>query len=132
MYGFENLQVTNWSEWRTEHVVIALLIALLYALIFWRIFEKAKKPGWYAIIPILNVLTLLKIVGRPWWWIILLLIPIVDIVTYLVLTYDLAKAFGKGIILTLVLWIAPVFGYLYLALSSAKYKGPRKVSYSKV
>ena len=31
----------------------------------WKIFTKAGEPGWKSIIPIYNIIMLLKIVGRP-------------------------------------------------------------------
>jgi hypothetical protein len=45
-----------------------------------KIFAKANKPGWAAIIPIYNMIVLLEVVGRPFWWILLKLIPCVNIV----------------------------------------------------
>ena len=46
----------------------------------WKVFVKAGKPGWTSIIPIYNAYVLLQIVGKPWWWLILMLIPIVNVV----------------------------------------------------
>jgi hypothetical protein len=55
---------------------------------------KAGQPGWAAIIPIYNWIVWCKIVGRPAWWVLLLLIcfPIF----YIILSIDLAKSFGKA------------------------------------
>lgn len=44
----------------------------------WRIFTKAGQPGWAAIIPFYNIYVLMKVVGRPGWWLILFLIPLVN------------------------------------------------------
>ena len=57
--------------------VIYLLILVAIIAGWWMLFEKAGEAGWKSIIPIWNVLIILKIVGREWWWIILFLIPIV-------------------------------------------------------
>ena len=62
----------------------------------WKVNEKAGFPGWYAIIPILNVYTLFKIAGRPGWWVILALIPFVNIVVWALAMIDLSKAFGRS------------------------------------
>ena len=51
-----------------------LIFAVLYIVGFWKIFDKAGKPGWAAIIPIYNLWVLLEVVGRPGWWIILFFI----------------------------------------------------------
>ncbi len=61
----------------------------------WKVFVKAGQPGW-ASIPIYNLYVWCKIVGRPGWWIILMLIPFVNIIVGIVLCIDMAKSFGKG------------------------------------
>ncbi len=76
-------------------VVYFALIVLMIASM-WKIFNKAGQKGWLAIIPILNIIVLLKVVHKELWWIILLLIPCVNIVAYIVVYFSLAKAFGKG------------------------------------
>lgn len=80
--------------------MLALLIQLaIFVLIIaglWKVFTKAGKPGWAAIIPIYNFIVLLEIAGKPIWWILLLLIPCVNIVIAILVWIDVAKAFGKG------------------------------------
>lgn len=89
----------------------------------WKLFIKAGQPGWKAIIPIYNVYILLKIVGRPGWWIILYFIPLVNIVISLIVALDLAKRFGRsdafGIIL---LWLFSVIGFLIIGFGNSIYK----------
>jgi hypothetical protein len=75
-------------------VYVAFLVLVIAGL--WQTFTKAGDKGWTAIIPILNILVLLKVVKRPVWWIILMLIPCVNIVVWIIVALDLAKAFGKG------------------------------------
>ena len=41
----------------------------------WGIFKKAGRPGWLSIIPVYNIVVLLQVVGKPWWWLLLFLIP---------------------------------------------------------
>ncbi len=84
-------------------VLIALLffafeLALIVAIIagFWKVFVKAGKPGWAAIIPIYNAIVLLEIAGKPLWWIILFFIPIVNIIVGIIACIALAKKFGKS------------------------------------
>ena len=62
----------------------------------WKVFDKAGKPGWAAIVPIYNIIVWLEIVGKPIWWIILLFIPIVNFVVLIILSIALAEKFGKG------------------------------------
>ena len=53
--------------------IIGLLIGLLIIVAMWKVFTKAGQPGWASIIPIYNLYIWCKIVGRPWWWILLML-----------------------------------------------------------
>ena len=36
-----------------------------------KLFEKAGKPMWIGWVPVYNVVTMLELVGRPIWWIVL-------------------------------------------------------------
>jgi hypothetical protein len=77
-------------------LIVWLLIMVFIVAGFWKTFTKAGKPGWGAIIPIYNVILLLEIAGRPIWWILLLLIPVVNFVVGIIVAFDVAKNFGKG------------------------------------
>ena len=77
-------------------LIISLLIALLMIVAIWKVFTKAGQPGWASIIPIYNLYIWCKIVGRPWWWILLMLIPFVNFIILIILCIDTAKSFGKG------------------------------------
>ena len=77
-------------------IVVYLAIIVLIVAGFWRVFTKAGEAGWKAIIPIWNLIVLLRIAGRPVWWIILLIIPLVNIIVYLVVMLDLAKSSGRA------------------------------------
>jgi hypothetical protein len=91
---------------------------------WWMIFTKAGEAGWKSIIPIWNILVLLRIVGREWWWILLMLIPIVNLIVWIIVALDLAKSFGRGTGFGIGLIIlAPIFS-LILGFGSDTYKGP--------
>lgn len=102
---------------------LAVLVVLLVSL--WKLFTKAGKPGWAALIPFYNMIVLLQIVGRPIWWFILLLIPLVNIVFSIIVANDTSKAFGRGIGTTLLLIFLPFIGYPLLAFGDATYVGPK-------
>lgn len=104
-------------------LVIALTIFMIAAL--WRVFTKAGRPGWAAIVPIYNTYTMIKIAGRPGWWLILFFIPIVNIVIQFIVLYDLARAFGKDVGYALLLFFLPFIGFPMLAWGDAKYKKPK-------
>jgi hypothetical protein len=102
--------------------VFWLIWLVLILVAGWKMYVKAGQKGWVSLIPILNILGLLKIVHRPWWWILLLLIPFVNVVVGIILMLDLAKAFGKGVGMALVLVFFTVIGYLVLGFGSAQYQ----------
>jgi hypothetical protein len=106
-------------EWIIWLALVVLLIAG-----WWMIFTKAGEEGWKAIIPIWNTLTLLKIIGREWWWILLLFIPIVNIVIWVIVSLDLAKSFGRGVGFAIGLIFLPFIFALILGFGSDTYKGP--------
>ncbi len=106
--------------------LIVLYIAI-YALLvagMWLTFTKAGEAGWKAIIPIYNTLILLKIIGRPWWWILLLLIPIVDIFILVFMWNGLSRSFGKTAGFTVGLFFLPYIFIPILGFGSARYLGP--------
>lgn len=105
--------------------VLPLIIVVLVIAAWWKIFSKAGKPGWAAIIPIYNIIVWLDIIGRPVWWVILFFIPVVNIVLAIIVSIDTAKVFGKGVAFGIVgLVIFSVIGYLILGFGSASYQGP--------
>lgn len=90
----------------------------------WKTYSKAGEPGWAFLVPIVNLYFLCKITGRPVWWIILMLIPIVGIVIMLIISLDLAKSFGKGVGFGVGLFfLSPIF-YCILGFGNAEYQGP--------
>ena len=101
---------------------LAFMILMIAAC--WKIFTKAGQPGWAAIIPIYNWYIFCKIVGRPGWWVILLLIPFVNFIVGIILCIDLAKSFGKGVGFGIGLILLGVIFFPILGFGSAQYQGP--------
>jgi hypothetical protein len=103
-------------------VYLAVLVVVIVGM--WKVFEKARKPGWAAIVPIYNIICMLEIAGRPLWWIILFLIPFANIVAAVILSMDMAKAFGQGagFGIVMLLLLAPI-GYPVLGFGNYKYVG---------
>ena len=100
-----------------------LFVAIINIAAHWRIYQKAGKPGWASIIPIYNVLILLEIVGKPWYWLLLMLIPGVNLVLGIWMTNLLSKSFGQneGFTIGLIL-LSPIF-YPILGFSNMEYQG---------
>ncbi len=105
--------------------IIALILVIAMIVGMWKAFAKAGEPGWAAIIPIYNVVVLLKISGKPVWWIILFLIPIVSLVMAILTSLGLAKGFGKGAGFGLGLAFLPFIFYPILGFGDARYIGPK-------
>tara|TARA_Y100000739_G_scaffold102570_1_gene87803 strand:- start:102 stop:449 length:348 start_codon:yes stop_codon:yes gene_type:complete len=105
-------------------LLIYIGIIILIIISQWKIFTKANKPGWASLIPIYNGLVLLQIIGKPWWWLLLFLIPIVNLVFAIWMTNLLSKSFGKDEGFTIGLILLPIIFLPILGLGSAKYSGP--------
>jgi Family of unknown function (DUF5684) len=101
---------------------LAFMILMIAAC--WKIFTKAGQPGWASIIPIYNWYILCKIVGRPGWWVILLLIPFINFIIGIILCIDLAKSFGKGVGFGIGLILLGVIFFPILGFGGAQYQGP--------
>jgi len=113
------------TEGNPAAAIPGLIIAVVVIIALWRTFSKAGKPGWYSIIPILNVYTLVTIAGRPGWWTVLYFIPVANIIASIFVSIDLAKSFGKSSTFGVVaIWLFSIVGYLILGFGSAKYEGP--------
>jgi hypothetical protein len=108
----------------TGGMICSLVVGLLLVASMWKIYAKAGEPGWAAIVPIYNIIVWCKIVGRPAWWIILLLLPCVNIVILVLLCIDLAKSFGKGAGFGIGLVLLGIVFFPILAFGSAQYVGP--------
>lgn len=105
---------------------VQLIVAALYIISLWIVFQKANKPGWAAIIPIYNLIVYLEVVNKPWWWIFLMLIPVVNVVIFVIITHQLSLSFGKGAGFTLGLIFLPFIFYPILAFGDAKYQAINK------
>ncbi len=104
-------------------IIYVAIIVLLFAS-YWKIFTKANKPGWASIIPIYSGLVLLEIIGKPWWWLLLFFVPLVNIVFAVWAANLLSKSFGKSEGFTIGLIFLPFIFYPILGLGDAKYLGP--------
>src|SRR5207244_13485833 len=104
--------------------IFYLAFTILMIAAMWKGFTKAGQPGWASIIPIYNLYHWCKIVGRPWWWILLMLIPLVNFIVGIILCIDLAKSFGKGAGFGIGLALLGVIFFPILGFGSGQYQGP--------
>ena len=103
--------------------IFAIVVALVMVAAMWKVFTKAGKPGWASLIPIYNVIVLLDIAGKPAWWIILFLIPIVNFVMIILTYVGLAQRFGKGGGFAVGLIFLGIIFFPILGFGGAQYQG---------
>jgi hypothetical protein len=119
------LYVSVNTTWRLAMTIVWLLIVVLEVAGVWMVFTKAAQPGWAAIIPFYNYWVMLKIVGRPGWWLILLLIPFVNIVFAIIVLNGLSKSFGKSGGFTVGLVLLSFVFFPILGFGKSQYRGPQ-------
>lgn len=105
-------------------VVIYLLVVVFELAAAWRLFTKAGRPGWAAIVPIYGTYVLVKIAGRSGWWVLLCLVPVIDLVAAAIVMYDLSRSFGRGGGFAIGLFFLSFIFVPVLAFGSATYVGP--------
>ncbi len=105
-------------------MIIWLAIVILFIASFWKIFTKAGEPGWACLVPIYNAIVFLRIAGKPWWWLLLCLIPLVNFVILIMVTISFAKAFGKDVGYAIGLILLGFIFYPMLAFGDATYTKP--------
>jgi hypothetical protein len=101
-----------------------VVFLVVYAIASWQMYVKAGEPGWKALIPFYNWYILLKIVGRPGWWLILFFIPFVNIVIWIIVMVDLSKSFGHGGAFAVGLIFLSFIFILILGFGPSRYLGP--------
>ena len=103
--------------------LIILLVAIFVIVTMWKVFTKADQPGWGCLIPIYNLVLMLRIAGKPGWWIVFFLIPVINVVVQIVMTIDIAKNFGRGGWFAAGLIFFPIIFFPILAFGKSEYVG---------
>jgi hypothetical protein len=105
-------------------LMIGIAIGVFTIAAMWKVFTKAGQPGWAVIVPIYNMVVILKIVGKPLWWLILFFIPLVNLVMGFIVYIELAKTFGKGAGFGVGLVVLAFIFFPILGFGDASYTGP--------
>lgn len=105
-------------------LIIILGSAIISIVGIWKSFEKAGQPGWASIIPIYNVYIILKIGGKPGWWLLLYFIPLVNVIFGIWAINMVSKSFGKDEGFTIGLLFLGFIFWPILGFGDAKYLGP--------
>jgi hypothetical protein len=89
------LAQTDAGNGSTDDAIVGVLVALLVIAGLWRVFTKAGKPGWAALVPIYNLIVLLQIAGKPAWWLLLFLIPGVNLIMLILILIGALRQDGS-------------------------------------
>ena len=99
----------TWTQW----FVVILVIQIIHGLGTWKLYTKAGRQPWEAFVPIYNGIILMKIINRPWWWILLMFLPIINLIMLPVVWVETARSFGKNTYLDTYLAVATLGFYNY-------------------
>ena len=77
-----------------EWFLFFLGLQVLHFLATWKLYVRAGFKAWQAVVPVYNAVILMKIINRPWWWVILLFIPVVNLIMFIVVWVEIARSFG--------------------------------------
>lgn len=100
-------------------LTIITLIGLHIGL--WGIFKKAGKKPWLSLIPFVNIWFWIKVLGRPWWWMLLACFPFISIFMLYMMVWKTIRLYGKTSYLYLIPGTLFFMFYLpYLGFSKKK------------
>lgn len=103
--------------------VVALVFYALFVVASWKMFTKAGYAGILSLIPIVNLIVIVKIAGYSGWMVLWYIIPIANIVMAFFVALRLGANFGKGGAFSFfLLWLFPIVGYFIIGLGSATYR----------
>ncbi|MCX6231770.1 MAG: signal peptidase I [Bacteroidetes bacterium] len=77
------------------YAILSLVFFILTLTGLWKLFEKAGVPGWNVLIPFYNFYVWLKIINKPLWWYIFILVPFINVFTILLMIVELVKCYKK-------------------------------------
>jgi len=106
-------------------LILLLLTLVAYLASLWKLFQKAGEPTWAGFVPGYNFFVWQKITERPWWWILILIIPGVQFLMLIIMNVQMARSFGqRGTVNTILAAAAPFYLFPKMAFSEEiKYTG---------
>ena len=110
------------------YLILTVLVLILTTAGLWGIFEKAGEKGWSVLVPFYNWYIWLRIIRKPIWWYIFLLVPFINVFVLLLMIVEILKCFKKYGLLDQALGVLFPFAYLpYLAFAQKEqYADPLK------
>jgi len=110
-------------------LIFLIVFYILVSISLYFLFPKADVPANKALIPGVNFIEWAKIIGRPTWWPLLLLIPILNIFIFAGMSVDLVRSFAKYKFkhTAAAVLCAPLAFFLLSKKADAKYDGPNYI-----
>jgi signal peptidase I len=103
-------------------MTILLLIIILFPMLNYWIFDDAGVGGYKALIPFYNYYTWLKVIGKPWWWLLIMLVPFINFFMIMLMLVQNALSYSKHNLGEQALAVLVPFAYLpYLGLSEKEH-----------
>lgn len=125
---YTNMATSAFSDIPYSFIVFYFFIvvcAIISYVGMWKMFQKAKKPGWASIVPIYNYYCMFDIAVGHGWLCLFLLVPKVRFLILIYLVYKLSKSYGHGIGYCIgLLFLQPIF-FMLLGFGDATYIGPQ-------
>jgi len=116
-----------------ETIIFLVALYLYYGILALRFIQGANYKTWQALVPFYNIYIMTKVIDRPWWFVILAILPVVGNIVMVVIFYELLHVYRiantKNTILG-VITLGLYFGYLSMD-KSLKYQGRDKVEIRK-
>jgi hypothetical protein len=103
-------------------LLFSAVMFLLMPVAIWRTFEKAGQWGWVGLIPILQFFGLLKMAGKPFWWIVFFIPPLTPFALFFACLM-VARRFGKSSLFGVGMFFLPIWFVPVLGFGSARYLG---------
>ncbi|MFC5046370.1 signal peptidase I [Aquimarina hainanensis] len=97
----------------TEWFIFFLIVQVIHFLGTWKLYIKAGRKAWEAAVPVYNAVVLTKIINRPWWWVILLFIPVINVIMLPVVWVETIRSFGQNTTKDTILVVATLGFYIY-------------------
>ena len=108
------------------YMLVVLAIAIVVLVGLWKVFEKAGKPGWGAIVPLYNLYCLFEMTFGTGWLFLLIFVPCVGAIMTIIMWIKLAMAFDKGVGFGIGILFFPFMFVPMLGFGDAQYVGPSK------
>lgn len=80
----------------SEIILILLILNFIHGLGTWKLYKISGNSAFHSFIPLYNVFVLLKIINRPWWWIFIILMPVLNTIIIPVIWVELSRSFKKN------------------------------------